>query len=215
MTLQTIIQRDVDTALPSESARTAAQRMSTRNVGMLVVVDARSHPVGVPTDRDIAISVVAAGSDPNQVQVLDIMTPDPTCLADDRDTDDALAVMQRRGVRRLPVVNARGLLVGVVTMDDVLQTVASRLSAISRVIDTSSPRRLALGEEEPVTGPVSTRATRATEAGDGKLDAPLATNRPKAASRRAPAHPRPARAAKKASPTALKQSAQKRRASRA
>jgi CBS domain-containing protein len=150
MTLQAIIQRDVDTATPGETAQAAAGRMRSRNVGMLVVVDSRSHPIGVLTDRDLALSVVASGSDPHQVQVMEVMTPDPTCLAEDRNTDEALAVMQRRGVRRLPVVNARGLLVGVVSMDDVLQTAAARLAAVSRVIDTSSPRRLALSEEEPV-----------------------------------------------------------------
>lgn len=196
MTLQAIIQRDVDTALSNETAQAAAQRMRSRNVGMLVVVDGSSHPIGVLTDRDIAMSVVAAGQDPHLVAVVEIMTPDPTCLADDRNTDEALSVMQRRGVRRLPVVNARGLLVGVVTMDDVLQTVAERLSAVSRVIDTSSPRRLAMGEDEPV---VPTRGPN--RARPAVKRAPAKTSGSRAAKRRSPAKPAP-RPAKKSGPKA-------------
>ena len=63
-------------AKPSESARGAAQRMSTRNVGMLVVVDARSHPVGVLTDRDIVISAVANALDIGQARVADLASSD-------------------------------------------------------------------------------------------------------------------------------------------
>ena len=153
MSLQHILQRDVDTALASESAQAAAQRMRSRNVGMLVVVDAKLRPMGILTDRDLALSVVAEGRDPNQTQVLDVMTSEPVCLPEDKTTDDALTLMRKAGIRRLPVINARGLLVGVVSMDDVLKTVSEKLVCISEVLENSSPRRLAFSGEAPAPEP--------------------------------------------------------------
>ena len=147
MSLQQVFQRDVDTAIQSESAQAAAQRMCNRNVGMLVVVDEKARPVGVLTDRDLAISVVAAGKNPHFTQVHEVMTKNPSCIPEDKTTDDALVVMRTRGVRRLPVVNARGLLVGVVSMDDVLHAVSADLTSIAEVLDNSSPRRLAVSGE--------------------------------------------------------------------
>ncbi len=152
MTLQHVLQRDVDTALPSESAQTAAQRMSNRNVGMLVVVDDKAHPIGILTDRDLAISVVAAGKNPHYTLVREVMTADPSCIPEEKSSDDALEVMRARGVRRLPVVNARGLLVGVISMDDILHTLSVDLTTIAEVLDNSSPRRLAL-QAEPASVP--------------------------------------------------------------
>lgn len=159
MTLQHILQRDVDTALADESAQAAAQRMSTRNVGMLVVLDERAHPIGVLTDRDLAIAVVAAGKNPHITPVSEAMTPEPTCIAEDKTWDEALGMMHARGVRRLPVVNARGLLVGVVSMDDFLHAVSVDLQSIAGVLDNSSPRRLALRDDEVASPPPAKKKT--------------------------------------------------------
>ncbi len=165
MTLQHVLQRDVDTALPSESTQTAAQRMSNRNVGMLVVVDDKAHPIGILTDRDLAISVVAAGKNPHYTLVREVMTAEPSCIPEDKSSDDALEVMRARGVRRLPVVNARGLLVGVISMDDVLHTLSVDLTTIAEVLDNSSPRRLALQGETTTVPPRKATAAKPAKKG--------------------------------------------------
>ncbi len=149
MTLHEILQRDVDTALPTESTQVAAQRMATRNVGMLVVLDGKARPVGVLTDRDLAISVVASGLNPHQTLVRDVMTSEPTTIGNERSADDALIIMRSRGIRRLPIVNGRGVLVGVVSLDDVLQRLSRQLAGTAEVLDTSSPRRLGVSQLSP------------------------------------------------------------------
>jgi CBS domain-containing protein len=74
MTIGSICCREVDTAAPHESVRTAAQRMSTRGVGTLVVTDAQDRAVGILTDRDVTVRVVAARRDPESTRVSEVMT---------------------------------------------------------------------------------------------------------------------------------------------
>ena len=96
--------RSVCTANPEESVRSAAQRMEKEGVGLLVVVeDGRS--VGVLTDRDVTLQVTAARRDPGEVRVAEAMTRDPVQIAAEESLAQATALMSRKGVRRLPVVD--------------------------------------------------------------------------------------------------------------
>lgn len=143
MSIARICQHDVDTVEAYESARTAAQRMATRSVGMLVVVDTRRRPIGVVTDRDIALRCAGEGRNPATTPVTEIQTPSPQVVSVSTEVEDALTVMRTHGIRRLPVVNALGELAGVITLDDLVVSAADELWQMSHVIRRSSPAVLA------------------------------------------------------------------------
>ena len=143
MTVGRICRRDVDLVDPDATARMAAQRMASRNVGSLLVVDGGRHVLGVITDRDLALRLVAQGLDPHLTRVSELMTPHPDTVGEQTSVEDALAVMRSRGVRRLPVLGAGGTLAGVVSVDDVLVLLADEFGELSRLIEHSSPRLMA------------------------------------------------------------------------
>ncbi len=143
MTIGRICQRDVDLVDSGEPIKAAAQRMAARNVGSLLVLDDRRRPIGLVTDRDIALRVVAAGADPCCTRVRDVMTVRPESVGEDIPIEEALAVMRSLGVRRLPVVDCGGALAGVVSVDDILALLATEFGDVSRILERSSPRALA------------------------------------------------------------------------
>jgi CBS domain-containing protein len=127
-----ICQRPVFTIRPYELVSRAAQLMAEHQVGYLVVVEfgPYARPVGVLSERDIVVRVLARGMDPKAVCVRDIMTADPTLARESDFVEAALPKMRESGVRRLPVVNDHRELVGLLTLEDVL-----RVSADDRVQD--------------------------------------------------------------------------------
>jgi CBS domain-containing protein len=143
MTVGRICQREVDLADAGEPVRAAAQRMRARNVGSLVILDTERRPIGIVTDRDLALAVVAEGRDADEVRVGDVMSPAPRTVSEDTPIEDTLAVMRARHVRRLPVVDARGRLVGMVSVDDVLSLLAEEFAQLGGLIEGSSPHALA------------------------------------------------------------------------
>jgi CBS domain-containing protein len=116
--------------------------MASRAVGMLLVLDNDRRPVGIVTDRDIAVRVVGEGRDPANTTVADVMSRSPRTVSELAAIEDALALMRAHGVRRLPVVTPQGTLVGVVTLDDVLALLADELWQMGRLIRKSSPQAL-------------------------------------------------------------------------
>jgi CBS domain-containing protein len=98
----------------------AAKMMRDEDVGIAPIVEG-DRLVGVLTDRDIAVRVVAEGGDSEQTKVTDVMSRDLVTLDPDQDLDEALRLMARHQVRRLPVVEEDGRLVGVVAQADVAQ----------------------------------------------------------------------------------------------
>ncbi len=125
----TVCQRMLITVHRSDAVTHAAQLMRSKHVGYLVVVE--PHPdgclraVGVLTDRDIVVGVVAQQVDPAGVVVGDVMTPNPATIAATASIEEGLQELRRAGVRRAPVVGARGELVGVLSFDDLLKVIAS------------------------------------------------------------------------------------------
>jgi len=99
-----------------------------------VVADGGYDPVGVLTDSDIAIGVVALGVDPRALRVGDLMTRDPVVIEEGSSVETALSEMRRIGVRRLPVVRKNGRLMGVLSMDEILEILAAQMSTVSRSI---------------------------------------------------------------------------------
>ena len=122
-------------AEPTESAHAAAQRMLQRKVGSLVIVDPEKHPIGILTDRDLTVRVVAKNLLATTTPVAEVMTPDPQVTEEDAGVDDVLGRMRAGGFRRMPVVDGDGTVVGVVSMDDVLQRIASETRMIAELLD--------------------------------------------------------------------------------
>jgi len=141
MEVGTICQRLVFTIRRFDEVTRAAQLMREKHVGYLVVVelDPLARPVGVLTDRDIVVEVVARGVDPKAVCVGDIMTVDPITTREADSVGAALQKMREFGVRRLPVVNDRRELVGILAIDDVLQLIAG---GAQEVVNTIRKERL-------------------------------------------------------------------------
>ena len=138
MTVGEICNRNVVVAPPGETIIDAAKRMRMSHVGDLVVVNTRSGrhvPVGILTDRDIVISVVAG--DPEHIfslLVSDVMSTD-LITAREHDTIEAgLSKMQAHGVRRLPIVDGAGALVGILTLDDVLRYLTAQQSELVALV---------------------------------------------------------------------------------
>src|SRR5512134_3988873 len=131
-----ICNREVIVVERGVSVREAASLMRQYHVGDLVVMEERAGkqaPVGILTDRDIAIEVVATGVDPEAVSVGEVMGPE-LVIADEKETVyDTLQRMRQHGVRRVPVVDAQGGLAGIVSLADLLEFLAEELSYLSKV----------------------------------------------------------------------------------
>ncbi len=137
MAVGEICSREVVFVRRGESVRDAAQLMREHHVGAVVVVDEREGsrmPAGVVTDRDIAVAVVAKGLDADGVQVEDLMSGELVTAQDTEGIAECIARMRGRGVRRMPVVDARGALVGIVTADDLLDLLAEELAGLARTV---------------------------------------------------------------------------------
>jgi len=119
-----------------ETVQGAAFLMRKHHVGDLVVVDGSDDtaiPVGIVTDRDIVVSVVALGLDPASLQVGDIMSDDLLTCCEEDDVYQTIEHMRVRGIRRVPVVNRHGGLAGIVSADDLLEFLAEEMGDLSRI----------------------------------------------------------------------------------
>ena len=134
MTVQDICTRDVVVASKTDMLVDAARRMRTSHVGAVVIVEStagRLMPVGIVTDRDIVVSVVAGDPDHfNFMLISDMMTIDLVTARADDSIDAAIRLMQQHGIRRLPIVDADGGLVGILTLDDVLKYLTAEQSLL-------------------------------------------------------------------------------------
>ena len=128
--LAKICVKPVITASAQMTVAEAASAMRAKNVGALVVVNA-GRPVGMLTDRDIVVEVVAQGKDPEVVRVADVMHRKPATIRDDLGILDAVKAFAKTGVRRLPVVAKSGLLVGVITVDDLVMLLGNELGHLA------------------------------------------------------------------------------------
>lgn len=115
----------------------AAQLMRTHHVGSVVVVVSEGEqirPVGVLTDRDIVLEFVAKEVSTTGVAVADAMSFELVTISEDTGLFEAIETMRSRGVRRVPVVNADGHLVGLFASDDALELLAEQLSDLVAVV---------------------------------------------------------------------------------
>ena len=101
-----------------KSVAYAAKMMRDENVGLAPIVEG-NRLIGTVTDRDIAVRVVAEGKDPESTKVTEIASTKPVTVEPQQDLDEALRLMSKHQVRRLPVVEEGGRLVGIVAQADV------------------------------------------------------------------------------------------------
>lgn len=132
MNVGDICARNVVTVLEHDELTAAARVMREQHVGYLVVVIQKVGemgflPIGVLTDRDLVVGVVAQATDPRSLCVGDLMTRQPVVIDESATLNKALQEMRRIGVRRLPVVGRGGLLVGVLSLDDVVGVMSAEL----------------------------------------------------------------------------------------
>jgi CBS domain-containing protein len=136
MDIGKICNRNVVTVRETDELTRAAQLMREKHIGYLVVAkpsltDATLTPVGVITDRDIVVAVVAREADPRSLKVGDVMTRQPAVADEGSSVATGLQLMRQIGVRRLPVIGRGGMLVGVLSLDDVLDAIAGELTDIA------------------------------------------------------------------------------------
>lgn len=116
-----------------------ARLMRERHVGSLVVVDEITHgvtkPIGMITDRDLVVEVLAEEVPADAIGLKDVMSTGLIMAREDDDLRETLQQMRNSGVRRVPVVDAEGSLVGVVSVDDILSVLAEELTDLPRLID--------------------------------------------------------------------------------
>ena len=144
MSVGRICTRSVDLTDQGESVQVAASRMNTRNVGTLLVIDEQQSPIGILTDRDLAIRVVGKGLDPNTTTVESVMSPTPDSISEDASIETAITLMRAGPHRRLPVVDEDSKLVGLISLDDVLDLLSEEFEEIGKLIRKESPNALAL-----------------------------------------------------------------------
>jgi predicted transcriptional regulator len=133
MSIKNLIQRRVVTIEPNDTVMLAAQRMHDKMVGSLVIIDG-DKPLGIITDRDIALRVVGTGKSP-MTKVKDVMTKKPITIREDTHFLDLTRAFRESKVRRLLVVDREGRLVGLISMDDVLETIATEFANLVTAIN--------------------------------------------------------------------------------
>jgi CBS domain-containing protein len=114
----------------TDSIRNAAGLMRQHHVGTVIVTagpEGERTPVGILTDRDITIELIAQDIDIDSVSVADVMSGDLLRLNPDEGIMEALQLMKGRGVRRAPVINENGGLIGILALDDILELIAEQL----------------------------------------------------------------------------------------
>ena len=137
MPISEICNREVIIVQRDSTILEAAKLMRQHHVGDVVVVKDRGGvrvPVGVVTDRDLVVEIMAPELNQMVITVGDIMAPDLVTVKDNTGVFEAIQYMRAKGVRRLPVVNDGGGLVGILTLDDLLELLAEELLALAKLV---------------------------------------------------------------------------------
>jgi CBS domain-containing protein len=145
MTIGLFCTRDTVIARREDSIHTAAKLMREHHVGSVVVVEDALDgvkPIGVLTDRDMVVEILALQLDPQKVTVGDVMSAE---LISAKEADGIWVTLKRmrsEGVRRLPVVNDQGLLLGIVSVDDLLELLVGELTDLVKLSDREKEREI-------------------------------------------------------------------------
>lgn len=147
MKVGALCHREVITTFEDGSITEAAQLMRDYHVGTIVVVRPAPQgltPVGIISDRDLVVEILAQDVTVSAVTVADVMSDDPLLATEDDELWETLQRMRQRGVRRIPVVNGERYLVGILAMDDVIDLLADELGQLSGIVPREVAREQAL-----------------------------------------------------------------------
>lgn len=137
MPVSEICNREVIVIQRDESAQEAARLMRQHHVGDVVIVDEQKgirKPTGIVTDRDLVVEIMATELDPAVITVGDIAVARLVAIKESTGIFDTIQHMRRRAVRRSPVVDDRGGLVGIIALDDLLQLLSQELSELAKLV---------------------------------------------------------------------------------
>lgn len=145
MSVGRLCSRVVATATPEESARVAARRMAEHDVGSLVVIepDGLSRAVGIVTDRDLVVRCVAGLRDPESAKVGELMSTPVHTVDEDTPIEEAIRQMAGAGTRRLVVTGSGQRLVGILSLDDVLELLIGETTSIGLLLHKQQPHIVA------------------------------------------------------------------------
>ena len=156
MRAKEIMTRDPECLRGDDTARHAAQVMRDRDCGCVPIIDGAGKVVGIVTDRDLAVRAIAAGKD-TSTKLNDLMTPVATTCGPDDDLRDVEQKMAEAQVRRIPIVDAAGRCLGIISQADIALA-ASRSNAVSEreialvVEQISQPSNRGIGRRDPNFG---------------------------------------------------------------
>jgi CBS domain-containing protein len=143
MSISEFCNREVVFATREMSLPEAARLMREYHVGALVVVDevnGKRVPVGIVTDRDIVIEVISQSLDLDDFSVGDIMGPQLVSVQEKDGVFETIRLMRTKGIRRIPVVNQEGGLVGIISAEDILDLLAEEMAELARVAPREQER---------------------------------------------------------------------------
>lgn len=135
--------REVVVVDEERSITQAAEIMREYHVGDVVICKVKygkQVPVGIFTDRDIALEIVAKGTDPESISVGDAMSFDLTTVTEDDDLMHVIEVMRDKGIHRVPVVDVDEALVGILTVDDIVDLLSEVLIDLAHLVDRQKRR---------------------------------------------------------------------------
>ena len=147
MSIGEICNRKVVVMQAEESVAEAARLMRDQHVGSILIVDEQGGkrvPVGIVTDRDLVVEVIAPELDPEVITVGDIMMTGFAVVKEETGVFEAIQYMRAKGVRRLPVVDIEEKLVGIVTLDDLLILLSEELDALAKLVVREQQNELAV-----------------------------------------------------------------------
>jgi CBS domain-containing protein len=136
MYAETAASHKVETCGANTSICQVADLMRSLHVGDLIVVEYRNDkpiPIGIITDRDLVVKVLALRLDPSSTTAGDVMSRKLVTVKVGEQLESMIEPMRGSGVRRVPMVDADGVLVGIVTLDDIVENFAFAIADISRV----------------------------------------------------------------------------------
>ena len=137
--------RDVVMISKDAAVRDAVNLLRNYHVGDVVVVEkvaGKNHPIGILTDRDIVVEILAKDVDVTSVTVGDVMSLKLVTVTEQTSLLDTLESMHQHGIRRLPVVDSAGVLVGIITLDDLLEFFAEQISKVAALMKNEQRREL-------------------------------------------------------------------------
>lgn len=146
MPIGEICNRDVIIAKRDVTVMEAAKLMRQHHIGGLVVVEENNGvriPVGIVTDRDLVVEIVAPGLDYRVITVGDIMGTELVTVKENIGVFEAIQYMRAKGVRRLPVVDMNDGLVGILALDDLLELLSEELFSLAKLVTREQKKEAA------------------------------------------------------------------------